>query len=106
MPETLKVQINGLSGKIDLQADYFKPTSSSNKTLLICLPGGGASKDYFDLGKFEGFDYSFASHMTEMGYALLTIDHPGTATNPLPEDHPFLTPRQSAACISDAVEAF
>jgi len=103
MPETLTVQIDGLSGKIDLQADYFKPTSLSNKTLLVCLPGGGANKGFFNLGTYEGFDYSFTSRMTAMGYALLTIDHPGTATNPLPEGHDFLAPHQSAAYIGQAI---
>lgn len=103
MPETLKVQIDGLSGRIDLQANYFKPLSPYNKTLLVCLPGGGANKLFFDLGTYDGFDYSFASRMTTKGYALLTLDHPGTATNPLSDDHPFLTPQQSAIYIGTAV---
>lgn len=103
MPKTIKVQINGLSGELDLQADYFKPTPLSKKTLLVCLPGGGANKAFFDLGHYDDFDYSFTSRMSALGYAVLTLDHPGTATNPLPEEHPFLTPRQSAIYIGHAI---
>lgn len=106
MRDTLEVQIEGLSGPLTLTANYFKPSHPSKNTLLVCLPGGGASKDFFDLGTYDGFNYSFASRLQSKGYALLTLDHPGTASNPLPNGHPFLTPRMSAAYISRALEKF
>jgi pimeloyl-ACP methyl ester carboxylesterase len=71
-------------------------------TLLFCLPGGGASAEYFDLSP----THSFAQIMTKNGYDVLTMDHPGTATNPLPHDHPFLTPYQAVDLISRCYENF
>jgi pimeloyl-ACP methyl ester carboxylesterase len=42
--------------------------------------------------------------MTQAGYRVMTMDHPGTATNPLPKGHPFLTPRKSASYIARALK--
>ena len=79
-------------------AREFKPRGKPKAT-LFCLPGGGASAEYFDLAP----DNSFVRIMTAKGYHVITMDHPGTVTNPLPDDHEFLTPRQSAAYISQAL---
>jgi len=67
---------------------------------LFCLPGGGVTAEFFDLAP----DYSFIARMTAKGYTVITMDHPGTASNPLPKDHPFLTPHQSADYISKALK--
>lgn len=97
----LTADING----IPFCARHFEASGASHNTVLICLPGGGASRDYFDL--LDG--YSFAANMTQQGYDVLTMDHPGTATNPLPDGTPFLTPRRSSdyigACLSQVLAA-
>ncbi len=94
----LTATIDGLS----LKAKSFAPKDGHKKITLVCLPGGGASAEVFDLAP----DFSFVERMTSMGYAVMTIDHPGTATNPLPADHPFLTPRQSADYIAKALKGW
>lgn len=104
MVDILKTEISGPTGAVSLQGKFYaSPSQSDTGTLLVCLPGGGASTGFFDLGEHEGFDYSFVNRMSQKGYALLTLDHPGTASNPLPQDHPFMTPRQSAEYLNDAI---
>lgn len=98
MPTEVRAQVDNHS----FLAHYFSAATPSKQTLLFCLPGGGASKDYFDLAP----DYSFARRMSAAGYDVITMDHPGTATNTLPADHPFFSPRQSAGYIAAAIPQF
>ena len=83
-----------------------KREKHTGETLLYCLPGGGASHLYFDLGQSGGQDYSFASRMTGRGYRLMMIDHPGTGRNPLPPSHSFLTPWQASDYLAAAFPQF
>ncbi len=64
------------------------------------------SHDLFNLGQYESIDYSFASRMTALGHTVITMDNPGTGANPLPKDHPFLTPRQSSDYVGKACTEF
>lgn len=84
---------------IELRATEFCADGISNGVTLFCLPGGGASAKFFDLTP----DFSFARNMTALGYRVITMDHPGTATNLLPDTHPFFTPRQAADYIAAAM---
>jgi len=96
MPKTLEAIVEN----IRFEALLFEAKEKSNKPLLFCLPGGGAARGFFDLAP----GYSFTDRMTDKGYDVITMDHPGTATNPLPprfkDDHGFLSPRQSADYIN------
>ncbi len=87
---------------IVFHAVHFEPEDSWRGTVLFCLPGGGASKDYYNLAEH----LSFAKMMTARGYDVVAMDHPGTGDNPLPTPHPFLTPWQSADYISGALSQF
>ncbi len=102
--ETLIETVNGKS--CTLSATAFRSGNPSSGTTFFCLPGGGTSRDFFDLGRFDGVDYSFASRMTALGHRVIAMDHPGTGSNPLPADHPFLTPRQSSDYIAQACSDF
>lgn len=95
MVEPLKAAIEG----IEFSANYFAPRVSAQKPTLFCLPGGGACAEYFDLAP----NFSFVQIIQNKGYGVVTMDHPGTATNPLPVDHPFLTPRRAADYIAAAI---
>ncbi|QJB68770.1 alpha/beta fold hydrolase [Parasphingorhabdus halotolerans] len=87
-----------------LTANLYQPEDKQSGTVLFCLPGGSATRDYFDLGTVDEFDFSFVSRMTQLGHTLIVMDHPGIATNPLPTNHPFLTPRQSASYLASACQ--
>lgn len=88
MSLTLTATVDG----IHLCAKRFKAEPSPKNMTLFCLSGGGLTRDYFDLAP----DYSFVKRMTAGGYDVLTMDHPGIASNTLPENHPYFTPRQAA----------
>lgn len=95
--------MTGLTANIEgltFQASCFEPEGKAKNVTLFCLPGGGASAKYFDLSE----NNSFAQLMSDKGYRVITMDHPGTGTNPLPADHPFLKPRQSADYIAACLD--
>ena len=96
MKEGLTVEI---SPGFNLTAKYYPAKPPSTKPLLFCLPGGGVTTDFFDLAP----NYSFTDRMTEMGFDVMTMNHPGTVDNPLPKDHGFLEPRQAADYIYKAL---
>jgi len=95
MGETLTASVSD----IRFEATLFKAEAPRKNIKLFCLPGGGASAEFFDLA--DGF--SFAKKMSSKGYDIITMDHPGTATNPLPSDHHFLKPREAADYIAEAL---
>jgi len=66
-------------------------------TTLFCLPGGGLTKDYFDLTP----NYSFVDRMTAQGYDIILCDHLGIASNAQNKDFPYFTPRDAAAYLSE-----
>ena len=98
MSNTLRSCVDDIS----FCATEFLPTGESRNITLFCLPGGGASAQYFDLHP----NFSFAVKMAARGFRVVTMDHPGTATNPLSTDYPFLTPRQAADLIARALGDF
>ena len=76
---TLKTKVTLLDGfETDFTASLFLPDTPV-KALFFCQPGGGNTKDYFNLGQAEGFDYSFASRMCDHGFAVMLMDHAGWA---------------------------
>ncbi|NNE58490.1 MAG: alpha/beta hydrolase [Hellea sp.] len=98
MPRTLEATFEN----IRLEALLYKADKPTDKPLLFCLPGGGAARGFFDLAP----DYSFADRMMAKGFDVITMDHPGTGTNLLPENHGFLSPRVSADYINWALSSF
>lgn len=60
-------------GPLELAVDVLLPERlSAHSKLLVCLPGGGVSRRYFDMPGF-----SFAQAMVAGGHALALIDPPG-----------------------------
>lgn len=92
MPRIVTATVDGIT----FQASVFEAVSPKKACTLFCLPGGGASAEFFDLAP----DFSFARRMSVKGYQVITMDHPGTATNPLPDGHDFLNPRKAADYIA------
>jgi len=103
----LSTTIEGIDGRpIALNAVLFEPDTASTGSLFVCLPGGGVTAELFNLGTYDGFDYSFVSRMTALGHCLITMDHPGTGLNPLPDNHPFFKPRMAAEYEASAIRNF
>jgi pimeloyl-ACP methyl ester carboxylesterase len=77
--------------------------------LVVCVPGGGMTRRYFDLPEHLPGRWSMARHLAEAhGLAVLTLDHLGVGDSPPPDDPYTLTPRVVAAVhahvVADAVE--
>jgi pimeloyl-ACP methyl ester carboxylesterase len=81
-----------------VSADLFVPTEVETDPILwCCVPGGGMSRDYFDLDVAPSVGpYSMARFAAERGHMVLTIDPPGVGQSDLPDDGYELTPRAVA----------
>ena len=87
-----------------LAATYYPARNDiAAPALLVCLPGGTYSREYWDLNIAGHCGYSFAEFATENGYAVLTVDPLGTGESSRPaRDFDFT---DIAAALADAVAA-
>lgn len=87
-----------------LAATYYPArTGGATVGVLVCLPGGTYSRDYWDLCIPGQHGYSFAEFATGNGYAVVTIDPLGTGESSQPAgDFGF---RDIAAALAHAVSA-
>jgi alpha-beta hydrolase superfamily lysophospholipase len=80
-------------------------TAGRPRGLLFCFPGGGYSKDYFDL-HFAGRDgYSMAEYLADRGYLVVLCDHLGVGDSSHPPDAAAIRPEDLAAANSRVVAA-
>jgi pimeloyl-ACP methyl ester carboxylesterase len=87
-----------------LAATYYpRRTRDAAGAVLVCLPGGTYSREYWDLNVCGYDGYSFADFATERGYAVVTIDPLGTGESSKPvRDFDF---GDIAATLAGAVRA-
>lgn len=95
----------GLLGdeRIVISAEVKWPSRlAQSPCLLICLPGGGLNRRYFDM--FDGQDrrFSFADAMTEHGHVVAMIDPPGVGSSTRPADGFQLTVDATSKLINVA----
>jgi pimeloyl-ACP methyl ester carboxylesterase len=76
----------------ELAFEVFRPAADPRAT-LVCFPGGGMTRGYFDLA---APGYSFAAYARERGFLVALADHPGTGQSGTPVDGWALTPRTVA----------
>ncbi|OBH83137.1 lysophospholipase [Mycobacterium scrofulaceum] len=85
-----------------LAATYY-PVHGEPLGLLVCLPGGTYSRDYWDLRIPGRHGYSFADFASRKGYDVVTIDPLGTGESSQPtRDFDF---GDIAATLAHAVSA-
>jgi alpha-beta hydrolase superfamily lysophospholipase len=70
--------------------------------VLFCLPGGGLTKEYFDLETQGDRSFSFAEAMAQQGHVTIALDHPGVGESHRPKDGFLLTPAAVAAADAEA----
>ncbi|HEY6790263.1 MAG TPA: alpha/beta fold hydrolase [Trebonia sp.] len=71
------------------------------RAVLVCFPGGGMTRRYFDL-PVPG--YSFARYASDRGFLIVLVDHPGTGDSDAPDDGWSLTPKAVASIEAAAVD--
>jgi pimeloyl-ACP methyl ester carboxylesterase len=101
----MRLDVSDVVGEqASLAATYYASRSSGADTaLLVCLPGGTYSREYWDLNIPSHPGYSFADFATENGHAVLTIDPLGTGESSKPAgDFDFA---DIAAALAHAVAA-
>lgn len=87
-------------GTLTVKAHIYKTNQQPKNISLFCLPGGGLTREYFNLAS----EFSFKEHMLAMGYDLIIMDNIGIGDNALPSNFPFHTPRQFAKYIAQALD--
>lgn len=88
--------------RASLAATYYPPPGAPG-AVLLCLPGGTYSREYWDLNIAGRSGYSFAEFATEKGYSVVTIDPLGTGESSKPaRDFGFT---DIAAALARAVSA-
>ncbi|MEE4661881.1 MAG: alpha/beta fold hydrolase [Halieaceae bacterium] len=82
--------------------DLFMPSGPA-KALVVCLPGGGCNRTYFDLQVDSDKSYSCARFLCAKGYAVCTVDHLGVGDSTRPEDGYAVTTRRVLAASHELV---
>ncbi len=82
----LRFDVSDLIGEqASLAATYYPPRArDAAGAVLVCLPGGTYSREYWDLNVPDYHGYSFADFATERGYPVVTIDPLGTGESSKP----------------------
>ena len=98
--ERLDLDVGGLGpeGVEWLAAELIVPDGISAAPLLVCFPGGGMTRRYFDLPEEQAGEWSMARYLADhFGIAVAVIDHPGVGDSSVPEDPYTLNPTVVAA---------
>ena len=112
VPTTVAADVRDVAplGVERIVADVFFPPSDmleAASAVVVCLPGGGMSRRYFDLRIPNGDDsYSMARYLAAAGLVVVTLDPPGVGESDPPADGYSLTPHvvaDVAACAADEI---
>jgi pimeloyl-ACP methyl ester carboxylesterase len=103
--QPLRLDVGDVIGEpASLAATYYPARGGAAAgAVLVCLPGGTYSREYWDLNIPGHRGYSFADFATENGYPVVTIDPLGTGESSKPvRDFDFT---DIAATLGSAVSA-
>ncbi|MGH8458570.1 MAG: alpha/beta hydrolase [Nevskiales bacterium] len=100
-------------GTLRVAVEIRMPAPSALRPIaLVCLPGGGMNRHYFDLsakdGKADAMSFSFARQMTARGFIVVMMDYLAIGGSDRPADGYALTPEvlvQASAHVLDQVLA-
>ena len=89
-----------------IATDLFVPQTVRPTPLLwVCIPGGGMSRQYFDLDvASESGTFSMARYFAAGGDLVVTVDPPGVGASDTPDDGYTLTPRVVADVLAVAID--
>lgn len=100
----VSVELPG-EGPLHLAAEIFAPAQlASPPVVLVCLPGGGMNRRYYDL-QADDDSFSFARQMTARGFIVVVIEHLGVGDSSRPADSYALTADRITQANVDATAA-
>ena len=77
---------------------------AESAVVLVCLPGGGMTRRYWDLPDQGGARFSFAQAMVARGFVVVMLDYLGIGDSDRPEDGWQLTPELLTVANSQVVD--
>jgi pimeloyl-ACP methyl ester carboxylesterase len=91
---------------LHIAATLYEPATMTHAPiLLVCLPGGGMNRGYFDLQPDDGdTSFSFARQMSARGFHVLTMDHLGIGDSTRPVDGYALNTQLLAQANDEALQ--
>jgi pimeloyl-ACP methyl ester carboxylesterase len=102
-PRPMRFDVGEVIGEQASLAATYHPAPRGARAVLVCLPGGTYSREYWELNIPGLTGYSFAEFATENGYGVVTIDPLGTGESSKPvRDFDFT---DIAATLARAVSA-
>jgi pimeloyl-ACP methyl ester carboxylesterase len=91
--------------ELRIRGEIVMPLGITPNLLLICLPGGGMNRNYFDLPTPPGeTEASFAVAMAQSGFAVAMLDPLGVGESSAPADPYELTPDVHVQALGHAVD--
>ena len=113
MIEILRVDVGPISGtasadgpsSCEIAIDLHLPERLADRpVLMVCLPGGGVTRRYFDMDGGPETAFSFARAMTAAGHVVCAMDPVGVGDSTRPEDGFALTVAVQAELTHRALE--
>lgn len=97
MSQTVRVATGLAVGDIanlHLAAEIHPPQQGTDRKIaLICLPGGGMTRQFYDLPVPGDDSFSLVKALCAQGYTCVLLDHPGVGDSDQPQDGFLLTPQ-------------
>jgi len=88
---------------LSIAIDIYRSLEVDHGALLICVPGGGVHRRYFDMKLETSGARSFAEEMAAQGHVVVAIDPPGVGESTRPEDGFVLTSDAVVDCLHSAL---
>lgn len=94
------------SGGLRIATTRYTPVGVEPLALLWCLPGGGCSRDYWDLDVRDEPPgrYSFARYLARRGFMVVTADHLGSGDSSRPADEQLTSSLSLAEHMHEAFQ--
>ena len=104
----LKIDVSSIAESLGepahIAAEVLLPATVTPRAVMVCTPGGGMNRRYFDLPTPPGEpEASFAAAMAAKGFAVVMIDPLGVGESTVPKDPYLLHPDLMAATDGVAV---
>ncbi|MGJ8670255.1 MAG: alpha/beta fold hydrolase [Oceanococcus sp.] len=93
----------GNCADLHVAVEIHPATANDRNVALVCLPGGGMLRQFYDLPVEGDRSFSFTQAMCAQGYTCVLVDHPGVGDSDRPDDGFLLNPALLAQAHANAL---